>query len=136
MEELAPARVHCCEDMKFQAEYFCPTHPHFDECPDKLVSYDVATNSYRLIVRHYGPEYADDSVTVIGPDHFYVQAYMAIQHCPWCTAALPDFSDLRTDALEAMGIDDSYSEDVPAEFETDLWWRRREGADSAGPGKS
>jgi len=53
-----------------------------------------------------------------------------ISYCPWCGTKLPsDLSDKWWDVLEEeYGITDPRNDEydqVPAEFRTDEWWRKR-----------
>ena len=64
--------VHCCDDMRREAERVCDRHPDRFDCPDCLVHFSPHRREYGLIVHDGG------SSTV------------RISHCPWCGARLPD----------------------------------------------
>jgi hypothetical protein len=59
---------HCCDTMKYWANYVCEKHPNPFDCPDNLVTYDAADRSYGLIVHDGG------------------SSSISIQFCPWCGA--------------------------------------------------
>ncbi|MGF9772950.1 hypothetical protein ABEX30_10920 [Priestia aryabhattai] len=57
---------HCCEDMKYHANFNCDIHEDPFECPDKLILFNKRDNEYGLIIH-------DGGTSVIG-----------ILFCPWC----------------------------------------------------
>ncbi|MGG3197648.1 DUF6980 family protein [Priestia aryabhattai] len=57
---------HCCEDMRYHANFNCDIHEDPFECPDKLILFDKRDNEYGLIIH-------DGGTSVIG-----------ILFCPWC----------------------------------------------------
>jgi hypothetical protein len=86
----------------------CPDHPDRFTCPDALADYIPRFDEYGLIVH-------DGGTSAVG-----------IHFCPWCGARLPDSKrDLWFDELARLGFEDPFDEDIPADFQTDLWWRRR-----------
>jgi hypothetical protein len=53
-----------------------------------------------------------------------------IKRCPWCGTRLP--RSRREDwhrTLNALGFDDPGNQDVPADYDTDAWWRSLEDTD-------
>lgn len=51
---------------------------------------------------------------------------VAIKFCPWCSRKLPESLRSRWfEVIEALGFD-PYSENVPKEFQSDLWWKSKE----------
>jgi hypothetical protein len=84
----------------------CPDHSDRFTCPDALVNYAARFDEYGLIVH-------DGGASCVG-----------IQFCPWCGARLPDSKrDLWFDALARRGFVNPVPQDIPGEFESDLWWR-------------
>lgn len=61
---------HCCDAMSHWANYRCEQHADPFECPDHLIMFNSEQRAYGLIVHDGG------------------SAVIAIQHCPWCGAAL------------------------------------------------
>ena len=58
-------------------------------------------------------------------------SYAILSFCPWCGARLPvSKREAWFDELEAQGIDPS-QDDIPEKFQTDQWWREREGGSPA-----
>lgn len=98
---------HCCTTM---AGYIDPKYAqHSDpaECEDALVKYDPRFDSYALLPR------------------FGALWVTAINFCLWCGAAKREPRDLYFDELEALDIDAAIGDEVPAEFRTDQWWKKR-----------
>jgi hypothetical protein len=68
----------------------------------------------------YLPEYREYGLRVAGSPAFQI-----IEHCPWCGSALPpSLRDEYFDRLDAMGMEPGDA-DVPADFASDAWWKRR-----------
>jgi len=57
---------HCCEDMKYHANFECELHETAFDCPDKIIIYDEKDNDYGLIIHDGGT------------------ASISISFCPWC----------------------------------------------------
>ena len=50
----------------------------------------------------------------------------AIYYCPWCSSKLPkDLGDEWFDTLEELGFENPYDQEIPKEFKTDEWWKKR-----------
>jgi hypothetical protein len=99
--------THCCDRMTEALSSTCTEHPDRWDCPDALVSYSPRFDEYGLIVH-------DGGRSVIG-----------IAYCPWCGAALPESKrDRWFDEIERLGYR-AGSEDLPAEYRSDAWWRNR-----------
>jgi hypothetical protein len=97
---------YCCEDMKRNVEYEDETQNEWD-CPDNLVTYVPYKDEYGIIIHDGG------------------SSYIEIKFCPWCGAKLPESKgDLRVETLESLGYS-PFDEDIPEEFETDEWWKKR-----------
>ena len=100
---------HCCKRLAQAVSQKCARHPDRSDCPDALLGYWPKYDEYGLIVHDGG-----SSLILIG-------------FCPWCGTKLPESKrDRWFDVLEARDIDPG-TDDVPAEYQTDLWWRRRSG---------
>lgn len=56
----------CCEAMQYHTTNHCPIHDSPFECPDCLIHYDEATNTYGIIIHDGG------------------QSVVKIYYCPWC----------------------------------------------------
>ena len=61
--------------MAAQVSSKCERHPNRYACPDALVDYRPESKTYGIIVHDGG-----DSI-------------IAISHCPWCGAKLPEEAD-------------------------------------------
>jgi hypothetical protein len=49
-----------------------------------------------------------------------------IYYCPWCGSKLPKvLDDKRLEILEELGFDEPYEQEIPKEFKTDEWWKKR-----------
>ena len=91
---------HCCKEMTF-----------FLEENKVAVNYSIKDREYSINLRNS-------------------HAIQLIKYCPWCGATLPkQLSDEWFDILEKeYGIvdpSDKEREKVPAEFQTDEWWKKR-----------
>jgi len=72
--EKARMAVHCCEMMRSNVESTCDLHPDGFDCPDCLIDYSARRGTCGLIVHDGG------------------RSAIAIAHCPWCGAKLPEAS--------------------------------------------
>jgi hypothetical protein len=99
---------HCCEDMKRNVEYKNETLGKYD-CPDNLITYVSKMDEYGIVIHDGG------------------SSYIKIEFCPWCGAKLPESKrDLWFETLSGMGYKFPAGEDnLPEEFETDEWWKKR-----------
>ena len=109
---------HCCLDMAFTISRPLLI-PH--QGPNRIVDWIASWNEYRIPVPYDGY-----SSTVI-------------RFCPWCGSRLP--ASRREEwyrVLHSAGYSDPGGEDdIPQEFESDEWWRRRaEPAAAADRGRS
>lgn len=53
-------------------------------------------------------------------------SYIQIRYCPWCGERLHESRRGEWfEKLEALGFDDPFSEEIPAPFRTDEWYRGR-----------
>lgn len=97
---------HCCLDLAFAISEPLLT-PH--QGPNRIIDWIASWNEYWIPVPYDGY-----SSTII-------------HHCPWCGQKLPE--SLRGEwyrVLNDLGYSDP-SEDgnIPTEFESDHWWRKR-----------
>lgn len=106
--EVCPLGKYCCEMMTFQIEFQCNVHSNIFECPDKIISYDLKFDEYSIIIHDSGESTID------------------IGYCPWCGTKLPNPKrDLWFDELEKLGYDDPVEQDIPVEFNSDIWYKKR-----------
>ena len=98
--------AHCCTSLRDAVSFSCPDHPDPFQCPDALVTYSPSLCEYGLIVHDGGCS----SVSIL--------------FCPWCGKQLPrSRRDQWFEELAKLGYDDPLSEDIPAAFRSDAWWR-------------
>ncbi|MBS0351340.1 MAG: hypothetical protein JSR33_09175 [Proteobacteria bacterium] len=53
-------------------------------------------------------------------------SFQSVYYCPWCGAKLPH--SLRNewfDTLDSMGFDDPREQDIPLDYKSDAWWRKK-----------
>jgi hypothetical protein len=101
-------RRHCCRWMKAAVDYRCEQHPNPFDCPDSLIYYEPRFDEYGIIVHDGG------------------DSYTSIDFCPFCGTKLPESKrDLWFDTLEAKGFVDPRTEEVPREFRTDGWFKKK-----------
>jgi hypothetical protein len=49
-----------------------------------------------------------------------------MNYCPWCGHKLPEPLDEEWfNLLEEMGFDNPRQQEIPKEFKTDEWWKKR-----------
>lgn len=97
--------VHCCEDM------------------------NQALADGRAAIR-YSPKVREYSLPELGPESLVIHL---IQFCPWCGDRLPTplRRELFNEVHRLLGIEANISDfhdrnpDIPQEFFTDEWWRKR-----------
>jgi len=98
--------THCCQQMREQVNFRCDRHQNAFECPDALVAYEARYDEYGLVIHDGGG------------------SVLSIKHCPWCGAKLPESLRNRWfDELEALGFDDPATQEVPAKYNGDAWYR-------------
>ena len=101
-------KPHCCDQMTEHANFTCADCVDPYECPDTLISYISRFDEYGIIIHDGGT------------------SSISISYCPWCGTKLPDSKrDLWFATLEEMGFDDPCEQDIPKEFETDEWLKKR-----------
>ena len=100
---------HCCRTMRVALVNHCDEHADDPfACPDMLIAYSDTFDEYGLIIHDGGP------------------SYLVISACPFCGVRLPESRrDEWFDRLEAMGIDDPLSDDIPEPFRSGAWRRAR-----------
>ena len=97
---------HCCLDMA----WFCSDPVESEsQGSNPVVMYIASRREYRL--------------------HISMNGNMAtpIRFCPWCASELPPvLTDTWYQTLHDMGFSDpGGDDDIPAEFESDQWWKQR-----------
>ena len=68
---------HCCESMRYWADYRCEQHPDPAVCPKNMVFYSAAEGTYGIRIHDGGSSYTE------------------IKHCPWCGANLSPNKAIR-----------------------------------------
>ena len=100
------SRKYCCDRMKQEVEFVCPTCEDTLECPDKLIYYSSIFDEYGLLIH-------DGSGT-----------YELIGFCPWCGSKLPESKrDKWFDELERLGYDEPLNQDIPEKFQDSEWYK-------------
>lgn len=98
--------IHCCQEMREQVTFQCDLHKDPFQCPDALVAYEARYDEYGLIIHDGG------------------QSVLSIAHCPWCGSKLPESRrDQWFDELEALGVEDPWTQEVPEKYSDDAWYR-------------
>lgn len=71
--------------------------------------------TYSIKFREYGIRILDGGTSII-----------SIFFCPWCGKKLPEsLRDDWFDTLENMGFDDPRVQNIPEDFKSDAWWRKK-----------
>jgi hypothetical protein len=97
----------CCKDMKIKVEQKCDIHEDVFECPDNVVYYNQTFDEYGLIIHDGG------------------SSYIHILFCPFCGAKLPKSKrELYFNVLKKLKFH-PFDENLPEEFKTDEWWKKR-----------
>lgn len=93
-----------CVHVAHEVTHQCELHADLSECPDVLVLYAARFDEYHL---------RDGD-----------GARRVIYFCPWCAAPLPESKRDRWFAeLDSLGFDDPLTQDIPAEFRSNAWFR-------------
>jgi hypothetical protein len=101
-------KKYCCERMSQEVSRTCADHNDPFECPDCIIFYSAKFDEYGIIVHDGG------SNTIL------------VQYCPWCGSGLPTSKrDVWLDTLADIGFDDPWNQEIPPEFQSDLWFRNR-----------
>jgi hypothetical protein len=96
---------HCCLDMAFHISHPIEI-PH--QGPNRVVDWYASWDEYRIPVAYDG----------------YCSTLMCF--CPWCGKRLPESKqELWYQTLNQLGYADPGNDDIPAEFNSDQWWRSR-----------
>ena len=99
----------CCDAMGRQLTYECEQHHDLRDCPDVVVIYYPHIDAFGLPIRDGGASSLD------------------IHFRPWCGTQLPESKrDLWFNTLQTLGVDSPLTDDIPAEYRTDEWWRSLE----------
>ena len=109
-----------CEHMAWVLNYTCPKHPSPLDCPDFNII-------YRPTVREFG-------IPVRNQPNSSASSYYFIKNCPWCGNALPkalhdeydqELAKVLNIPVEDINLETYSSADIPSEFKTDAWWKKR-----------
>ena len=96
--------------MRAQLTHQCDQHPDPDNCPDVVVTYHPRFDEYGMPIRDGG------------------SSSMGMRFCPWCGTEKPQSKrDLWFDTLATLGFDDPTEQSIPDDFNSDAWWRSRNG---------
>ena len=96
---------HCCERMRYFLENN-DKNKVFDS--DDIIYYALNLDEYGIVVHDGG------------------SSYITIQYCPWCGKKLPESKrELWFDELEKIGIENPIGKEIPKEFRSDEWWKKR-----------
>ncbi|MCB1494678.1 MAG: hypothetical protein KDJ86_02740 [Bauldia sp.] len=103
----ADKKSHCCVEMRDALVNCCEEHADDPfACPDMLIAYSDTFCEYGLIIHDGGP------------------SYLVISACPFCGTKLPESGrEEWFDRLEAMGIDDPVSGEIPEAYRSGAWRR-------------
>ncbi|MDX2158204.1 MAG: hypothetical protein SFW09_17015 [Hyphomicrobiaceae bacterium] len=98
---------HCCAAMAASLDMSCEQHNDPFECPDVALVHHEIFGEYGIPIRDGGA------------------GYLLISHCPWCGSALPEGGrDRWFDAIEAAGLADTPTAELPEHFRSSAWRRR------------
>jgi len=100
-------KVFCCESMKENTLLQQPNDDVAFASSDKLIYYNEIFGEYGLIVHDGG------------------QSYIIVNFCPWCGKKLPiSERDNWFLALEKLGYDSPFEEEIPEQFKSSDWRKR------------
>ena len=90
--------------MAASLEMSCDMHTEPFDCPDVPLVFHEIFGEYGIRIRDGGA------------------SYLLIAHCPWCGDSLPESSrDLWFDTIEAAGLADTHTADLPERYRTAAW---------------
>jgi hypothetical protein len=70
---------------------------------------------YSQKIREYGINILDGGTSI-----------QCIYYCPWCGIKLPEsLRDEWFETLDNMGFDDPRDQDIPKDYKSDAWWRKK-----------
>jgi hypothetical protein len=96
---------HCCLQIAY---YISRPVECQSQGPNRVLDWIAPWNEYRIPVSYDG------------------NASTLISFCPWCAAKLPESRrDLWYKTLYELGYTDPSEQNVPEEFNSDMWWRKR-----------
>ncbi len=103
-----------CNHMNEKINVQCTYHSNPLDCPDSVLV--------------YVPPIRECGMPIRDGKHGSASSYIVIYNCPWCGKKLPkNLRDEWLTELKKMGIEDPIlSPDIPEEFKTDEWWKRRD----------
>ena len=95
---------HCCLKMAY---YISRPVEREHQGANRVLDWVEMWDEYRIPVSYDG----------------YVSTLIAF--CPWCGAKLPESKRRRWyETLNKLGYNDPSEQDIPEEFNSDVWWRR------------
>jgi len=102
---------YCCNDMRSHIEHKCDVHDDVYECCDHLFLYNAIYDEYGVIIHDGG------------------SSYIEIAFCPFCGHRFNEskrykFFELLENELHYGDLEISNG-DIPEEFKSDEWWRKR-----------
>lgn len=99
--------TYCCKELQFFLNYQFDVFRGTYEFPSNLLAYNA-------VLDEYGINMKDGT------------SFVPIRYCPWCGQPLPESKMNRyISELQQMGYEQIFSEEVPDEFKSDEWWRKR-----------
>jgi len=94
-----------CVHIGEQVTRKCKQHKDPTNCSDIMIS--------------YFPKFDEYSITKLGSD-------VVIKYCPWCGVKLPcSKRNMWFAKLKRLGFEDPIIENIPKEFKSNLWFKRR-----------
>ena len=97
-----------CVHIADQVTQTCDNHQDPHDCPDILITYSPKFDEYCIPIRDGGSSGAN------------------IRYCPWCGVKLPESKrDQWFQELESKGFDDPWVQDIPPEYLTDEWYKKK-----------
>lgn len=92
--------------MAFHLSNGIDTDPYED--PDVVIVHNKKYDEYGLPIQDGGT------------------SFIKIKHCPWCGVKLPESKrDLWWETLENLGFDEPFEQEIPKEYETDEWYKKK-----------
>lgn len=99
-------QMHCCQTMRDQVKLSSECHSTDSLYSDALVAYTPRFDEYGLVIHDGG------------------SSVLLIAFCPWCGANLPSSRRHEWfDQVEALGITDLDTSDLPEKYRSDAWFR-------------
>lgn len=98
---------YCCDEMQYYV--FDTSTLNYDDVENKVIYYSSRFREYGIPVKNIS--------------NMVATSYILIQHCPWCGKLLPSSKrDEWFEALEALGYDAPFEQEIPIEFQSSAWY--------------